>query len=254
MRVADESNEIDRLFDAPLADFTAARDEVARELKAAGKAERAAEVAALRKPTVPVWVVNQLARRQRRDVDLLLDAGHRLRAAQGESDPEQAREAFQRGRDAERDALKRLRAAAEELLLSEQGKATGAMVERALATLRAASVTEEGRELLARGRLTEELTTTGFDLAATLVPPRAAPRRARKTDAVASARAEVDRAKAESREAAGRLRDAERRAASLRKELDAAEAEVEAARAEAEKVAEQLSSAEAALKEARGKG
>lgn len=252
--MADESDELDRLFDAPLADFTATRDELARELKAAGKGEWAAEVAALRKPTVAVWVVNQLARRQRRDVDLLLDAGHRLRAAQGESDPEQAREAFARGRDAERDALKRLRAAAEELLVSDQRKASAAMVERALATLRAASVTEEGRELLARGRLTEEHTTTGFDLAATLVPSKPAPRRERKADAVASARADVEKAKAQSREAAGRLRDAERRAASLRKELDAAEAQVEAARAAADKAAESLSSAEAALKQARGKG
>ena len=34
------------------------------------------------KPTVAAWALNQLARQHRRDVDLLLDAGHRLREAQ----------------------------------------------------------------------------------------------------------------------------------------------------------------------------
>jgi len=39
------------------------------------------------------------------------------------------------------------------------------MLDRVASTLRGAAVTEEGRELLAHGRLTEEQTTTGFDIA-----------------------------------------------------------------------------------------
>lgn len=254
-----ESDEIDQLFDAPLAEFTAKRNQLARELKTEGQAEQAAAVAALRKPTVPVWLVNQLARRRRRDVDLLLDAGHRLREAHGEADPEKARGAFQRARDSEREATRRLRNAAEELLRKEQGKASEAMIERALATLRAAAVTEEGRELLARGRLTEELTTTGFDLAATLVPPRTssatrAPRGASKGQAASLARAELQDAKESERDAFRRLRQAELRAAELRKKLETAEAEVEQARAEAEGASEAVSSAESALKRAQRKG
>jgi hypothetical protein len=232
----------DRLFEVPLGEFVAARDELARELREEGKTDQAAEIASLRKPAVPVWVVNQLARRRRRDVDLLLDAGHRLRAAQAEGDPERAREAFGNARDAEREATRRLRAGAEELLAEERGGASDAMVERVLATLRAAAVTEEGRELLARGRLTEELQTTGFEVAASLVPKRkAAPAKRPNLDA---ARAELERARKRDREASRRLQAARRRA-------EEAEAELEEARREAEEASTALSAAKEALERAR---
>jgi len=231
----------DRLFEVPLDEFVAARDQLARELRKEGKDEQAAEVAALRKPTVPVWAVNQLARRRRRDVDLLLDAGHRLRAAQAEADPERAREAFANARDAEREAMRRLRAGAEELL-AERGGASDAMIERVLATLRAAAVTEEGRELLARGRLTEELQTTGFEVAASLVPKRkATPAKRPKLDA---ARADLEQARKREREATRRLQAAKRRA-------EEAEAELEKARREAEEASSAVSAAEEALERAR---
>jgi hypothetical protein len=233
---------LDRLFEAPLGEFVGVRNELARRLRQEGRDEQASEVAALRKPAIPVWVVNQLARRQRRDVDLLLDAGHRLRAAQAEADPGRAREAFAKARDAEREATRRLRAAAEELLEKERGGASEAMVERVLATLRAAAVTEEGRELLARGHLTEELETTGFELAASLVPKRkAAP--AKRPD-LAAARAELEQATKREREATRRLHTAERRA-------EEAQAKVTEARREAEEASKAVAAAEAALERAR---
>ncbi|MEX2645549.1 MAG: hypothetical protein WD249_04725 [Gaiellaceae bacterium] len=236
-------SELDRLFEAPLGGFVAARDELSRRLRKEGKPEQAAEVAALRKPAVPVWVVNQLARRRRRDVDLLLDAGHRLRAAQAEADPERAREAFAKARDAEREAMRRLREAAEELLAEERGGASEAMVERVLATLRAAAVTEEGREVLALGRLTGELETTGFELAASLVAKRkAAP--AKRRPELEAARAELEQARKREREATRGLQAAERRA-------EEAEAELGEARREAEEASNAVAAAEAELGEAR---
>ena len=250
--MSDDDNALDRLFGVPLGEFTATRDRLARELRKEGDADRAAEIAALRKPAVPVWVANQLARRHRREVDLLLDAGHRLRAAQSESDPAEAREAFQRAREAEREAMTQLREAAVELLREEHGRATEAMIERVMATLRAAAVTVEGRELLARGRLTEELTTTGFDVAATLVPAKPT-RRTSKQDVVKSARAELQAAKVQERDASRRLRQADRRVAELRTELGAAEADAERARAAADKASESVASAETALERAQRK-
>ena len=74
--------EIDHLYALDPAAFTAARDGLARELREAGKREEAAQVKQLRKPTLPAWTINQLARQERRAVDLLLDAGHRLLDAQ----------------------------------------------------------------------------------------------------------------------------------------------------------------------------
>jgi hypothetical protein len=234
---------LDPLFEVPLDEFVGVRNELARRLRKEGRDEQAAEVAALRRPTVPVWVVNQLARRQRRDVDLLLDAGHRLRAAQAESKPEEARDAFAKARDAEREAMRRLRAGAEELLAAERGTASPALVDRVLATLRAAAVSEEGRELLARGRLTKELETTGFELAASLVPKRkaAAPAKRPKLEA---ARTELERARKREREATRRLQAAERRA-------EEAQAKLGEARGEAEEASNAVAAAEAALERAR---
>jgi hypothetical protein len=244
----------DRLFEVPLDEFVAAREQLARELRKEGKHEQAAEVAALRKPTVPVWAVNQLARQRRREVDLLLDAGHRLRAAQAEPQPEKARDAFAKAREAEREAMRQLRVAAEELLAAERGSASNALVERVLTTLRAAAVSEGGRELLARGRLTDELETTGFELAATLVPKRPArsssTRGGRKADELEAARADLEQARKRERQASLLLRDAERRAGRARRAAEAAESELAEARKEAEEAGASVAAAQEAVQRA----
>ena len=74
---------VDELFAVPLADFTAQRDALVKELKAAGDKEAAAEVKALRRPTVAAWAVNQVVRSAtgRNDIAALLQLGDRLRDA-----------------------------------------------------------------------------------------------------------------------------------------------------------------------------
>jgi D-serine deaminase-like pyridoxal phosphate-dependent protein len=129
---------LDELYGAPLDQFVTERKRLATQLEG----DDAKELAKLRKPSIAAWTLNQLARRERRDVDLLLDAGHRLRQA-GLDKP-----AVERARKAEIDALKRLHAAARRLGAREQ---TLTNVDEAL---RASAVTEEGREQLALGRFT----------------------------------------------------------------------------------------------------
>ena len=243
--------ELDRLFGAPLGEFVAVRNELAKALRAEGRKEEADEVAALKKPPVPVWVVNQLARGERRDVDLLLDVGHRLRAAHGESDPGKARQAFDSARQAEHEALGRLNKAAAKLLEEEQGTVSQAMLDRVASTLRAAAVTEEGRELLARGRLTEEVSTTGFELAAGLTPKGAPPAKQKRGGGVTEARAALDEARKREREALKRVRDTEKEAASARRALESAEAALEEARSEAGEAEGAVEDAEAELERAR---
>ena len=251
---ANADEELDELYGAPLSDFVSARNELARRLRSEGKKEEADEVAALKKPAVAVWVVNQLARRQRGDVDRLLDVGHRLRAAHGESDPEKARKAFDSAREAEREALARLTKATADLLKEEQGTASQAMFDRVVSTLRAAAVTEEGRELLARGRLTEELTTTGFELAAGLTPKSPRPRARRAKGDVAAERSALDEAKARQRDAERRVRDAESDVTDARCALESAEAAVEKVRAEAAEAASAAEDAAAELERAKRSG
>jgi hypothetical protein len=243
------ADEVDALYALPLGEFVPARNELAKRLRKDGRKEEAERVAGLSKPTVAAWAVNQLARRERRDVDLLLDAGHRMRAAHKERDADKARQAIEGARDAERDAIGRLVSAAEKLLEEDHGSATRGTLDRVAATLRAAAVTEEGRELLARGQLGEEVSTTGFELVASLAPPggrraaSAASQRERRATEVADARAALKEAKAREREAASHLRDAEKEAA-------AAEARLEDARALADEAAKEVKAAETALERA----
>jgi hypothetical protein len=74
---------IDALFAGPPDEFVAARDALAKALKAEGEKDAAAEVKALRRPTTAAWAVNQVARttRTKKDVAALLQVGDRLRDA-----------------------------------------------------------------------------------------------------------------------------------------------------------------------------
>jgi hypothetical protein len=209
---------LDELYSAPLDEFVERRNALARQLKADGRAEEAAEVSAARKPSVPVWAANQLARRNRPAVDGLLEASGELRTAIGKGD----REAFGAAQQRQGAALRRLRDAARSLL----GDTTDPMLDRIVSTFREASVDEELRGLLAAGRLAEEPEPGGFDPLAglTFTPPKPA----RKTEArrdgerVKAAEAALREAKAEERRLDGEAREAERAAAKARKAADSA--------------------------------
>ncbi len=71
----DLEDELDRLYGVPLAEFVGERTRLATALRKEGRRAEAEQVKELRKPSVSVWTVNQLARRHRKDLDLLLDAG-----------------------------------------------------------------------------------------------------------------------------------------------------------------------------------
>jgi hypothetical protein len=70
------------LLAGPLSEFTNRRNAKAKELKAAGQRELAAEVAGLKKPPVAVWAVNQLARRNKAELERLRRAGEAVVRAQ----------------------------------------------------------------------------------------------------------------------------------------------------------------------------
>lgn len=170
---------LDELYGAPLDEFVAERKRLAQKL-GGGEAK---ELTKLKKPNIAAWVLNQLARRERRDVDLLLDAGHRLRQAQAGVLRGGEKESFEDARRKESDALKRLTKAAERLLRDARGAASASALAQINESLRAAAVTEEGRELLARGRFAEPLRASGFEAFAGIdVPKRTPQQRAAKTE------------------------------------------------------------------------
>jgi septal ring factor EnvC (AmiA/AmiB activator) len=116
-----------------------------------------------------------------------------------------------------------------------------------LATLRAGSLTEDGRALLRSGRLTEELEPPGFEALAGLDiptrPPRPVPEPKEARRRVRDLRRKLGRLET-------RAEAAERRAAELRKQLEAAEAEASRLDEERRGVEEELAAAEDDLEEA----
>ncbi len=174
---------IDRLYALPLEEFIAARNELARDLKKDGEADAAAEVAALKKPTLVAWAVNQLAHTRRREVDLLLDAGKRLVDAQQASIAKGNRTELDTAQTSLRNAVRGLTEAAAGILGKRSSASTLAKVAE---TLRSAATGAEGRELLARGRLAEDLSETGWDIVATLTPAPAG----RKTEGAVAGRSQ----------------------------------------------------------------
>jgi hypothetical protein len=140
---------LQRLYGLPLEEFTQARDEAARQIRAEDR-EAAEILAAARKPTRAAWVVNQLARIEPAGIRALLDSADRLREARA---PETVREAMREQRDALEGLVRTVR---ERLDLSEAG------VERVRETLQAATIDPEARELLERGRFTRERQAAAF--------------------------------------------------------------------------------------------
>lgn len=150
------------LYREPLQGFVAARDAVVKDLRAAGRTEEAARVKALRKPSVPAWAMDQLADRDPKGVQELLDAGAEIRAAQ------QAALTSDRHADRLRDAtaarrkvVDRLAALAADVLI-EGGHSPTTHADAIRATLEAASIDPGDGERLLAGTLDRAIESVGF--------------------------------------------------------------------------------------------
>jgi hypothetical protein len=238
--VPDLDSELDALYDLPLEAFTKARNDLAARLRKAHQAEAAAEVRALKKPAAVAWAANRLARDDPQHVRALLESGERLRETQqralaGKANADDVGDAA----NAERDAIRALLALARNRL---GAKATPALLDRLSQTLRAAAVDDEGRALLARGRLTDELKAVGFGPLEAVKPAR------RRGDEVArAARERVTALRAEARRLAAEAHDAERAAVDAAQAAEILREEAEQKRADADRVATELAEAEEAL-------
>ena len=263
------------LYGLPLEEFTPARDALAKELKAAGRKDDAADVKALRKPSVAAWALNRTARDHGEAIAGLRSAGADVRAAQREAMSGDAGRLREAGR-ALADEVDRVAGLAADALRAAGRPASAAQQEKLVATLRTAAVDDDAGDLLARGVLADDLEATGFsllgsgsgDLSAGVGTLPGAPRAPRKPkpskealDAVEAARREVSRCDAEADLAATRARrraeraeaaahravEAQREADEARAAAEDAAGEAEAARRRAADAADQLAAAEAAL-------
>jgi hypothetical protein len=251
------------LATVPPKDFARQRDALAVRLREAGDTAAAAQVKARRVPTLPLWVVNRLALEHPDDVEALIVAAERVKAAQlgrGQGGTLATATAGHRA------ALDRLRERAG-VMLRDAGGATADKLLRVQNTLTAAAVDAEARTALQAGHLERELTAPGFDVfggaqprATRPTPSRApaaspgttgTPARTVATASPAAAKVEERRREREATRAARQERIAQSRTAMTGAERQAATARQ--ARTEAEgrlkELLEEVQQARRALRE-----
>jgi hypothetical protein len=237
--------EADELYGLPLDEFTPARNALARELRGSGRREEASEVAALRKPSVAAWAVNQLVRTQGKGVDELFGAGDALRAAHdqvlaGRGDAASLRSAVAR----EREAVEALTATARGLLTSQGHELSPTIIDRVSDTLHAAALDDDARAQVRDGRLVRELRHVGLGMTPGAASPRA-PTRKKPPAAEPKRDSKAERAAAEEQaRARAEARAAEREA---RRHLERTTRALSTARERRDKAAAALEEAEEAL-------
>jgi hypothetical protein len=187
------------LADVPPDKFVEARNELARKLRERGDGEEARRVAALRRPSVALFIVNQLAQRDGEAVDALIDATARARRAQlhgGSAD------ALRDAMKEQRDALHRLLEQAERVAHDIGTQLTPELRRRVQDTLQSAATSEAAA--LREGTLEHELSAAGFGAVLEGPKPSGAQARAAAAKATAHARTAVAAVAERASAAAGR--------------------------------------------------
>lgn len=162
-------DELDALFSLPVAEFTAARNALATQLKQSGRRDESDRVKALAKPSVTAWAVNQLYSQHREAFDQLLATGQRFRAAQTSSRAGKVAD-IRAALDARRGALSHLSDLASSLLQSGGHNPTPETIHRVSTTLEALSAYASFSADARPGRLTRDVDPPGFDSFASLIP------------------------------------------------------------------------------------
>jgi hypothetical protein len=234
--------DVQELYRRPPEEFTAARDEAAKAAKAAGDRPAAAEIKALRKPSVSAWIVNLLAGLEPELLQQLLDLGPALAQAQAEGQGQELRDLSAQRRELVTAVTARAVALAERPV-------TSTVREEVAATLDAALADPASAEAVRSGHLVRALSYAGFggvDLAgAVAVTTARAPARRKQPqpDAVAAAEAAA-------LEAAGRLDDLVHACERAERDRAAAAARAAEAAGEVDRLRAALQDAEAVAQEA----
>jgi hypothetical protein len=256
----------DRLYAAPLEEFTATRNALAKELGAEG-----ARIKALKKPNLAAWALNQLARRYPDELEELFSVTERVRHAQrrvlsgGKATP--LREAT----DERARLVKKLTNLAASILTESGHAAAQSTLSAITSSLIAIAAGEEGAELLKKGRLTRELRAEsvvdvggGLTLVQGEGDSEAPDEEVNRTGVIRAAREAVNEARDRAQATKRALRDAEAEVSRRTSEADEAERSAKAAReaaefarravdarrAEAEEATTALEAAEEAFREA----
>lgn len=148
----------DELYRRPPAEFTAARDEHVRQLRAAGDKATASAVAKLRKPIQSAWLLNLLWREHGHAIEELLGLAEPLRSAQERRSGDELRELSTKRRELTQRLTGLLGEVAERAGVKVTADITRAVGDTLDAALADPAVTEQ----LRTGRLTQPASYAGF--------------------------------------------------------------------------------------------
>jgi hypothetical protein len=163
------ADEIDALFQVPLAEFTGLRKSLAARLKKEGRTDEAERVIEFAKPPISTWTVNQLYWTHRGSFDRLIATGQRFRRAQTtrqSSKVADMREAL----DSRREVLSELSDLATGLLRDSGHNPSAETIRRITTTLEALSAYESLPDGLSLGRLTHDVDPPGFESLGAFTP------------------------------------------------------------------------------------
>jgi hypothetical protein len=262
---ADVSNELDSLFATPPDKFIEERKRIVAALKEGGRKDDAKTVEKIPRPSVAVWTVNQIARRDPDLVGQLVAITEKLKTASGAAYGAAAAEL--------RETLEQLRTEAAAVLAAAGHEDVGPhMIQRVIANLRAAAGDAGTRATLEQGRLVrdveEQEMTSLFGATAADETPEAPAKKAHAKPAtdgkaadaadtkaqerarakeIAAAERDVKRRRADVAAARKNVERAESTIATARESLAVAEVRAASARAAAATAADALADAEAAL-------
>ena len=245
------TDDLERLYADPPEDFIAGRNELAKQLKADGRKDEAAEVKKLRKPSAAAALVNWLSIEHSNELKKFAETLASMREGAGGG------KGLRAAVKAEREQMAQLMELVE-AEAKERGSGSPATIDRVAETLRAIATDPELEDSVLAGRLEREgeASTIGFELAVTAGSDAPSPKPAKggggkgkKTAAAkekgpdlkaerATLKSLEDRlSAAEEREgeAEERLERAEQRVALVKDALAGAKDETKAARAEVKK-------------------
>lgn len=216
----------EELYALPPADFTSARNQRAKDAKAAGDKELAQQIGRLPKPSVAAWVVNLLARKRPSIVEGVIGLGDSLREAQEDLD-RQKLTALNR----QRQELLRAVAGEGAALAEDAGhRLPAAALADVEQTLQAAMADPRAAAAVRSGRLIRALSSTGVEpvelsdaVGGPAVTGDAAPRPAKEQAAAPAISLEARRKLKEARREAD---ETQKRADQAKRDLASAEGKV----------------------------
>ena len=251
MRTSGKLNDdVDDLFKLPLAEFTDARNTLAKQLKLNGRANDANLVKSLTKPSVSAWTVNQLYWHYREEFDTLLAAGQRFRKAQTSGKIADMRGSL----EARREALSELSDLATTLLRDAGHNPSPDTIHRITTTLEAISAYASLSDGPTPGRLSQDVDPPGFESLASFVPSTGTPKvttSAKKSTAASDARQNEQSRQVKIAAAKVSLQAAKKALADARVRVQSLESAKKTAYADVKQAEKQLREAEERFKKAR---